>query len=398
MVLSQGKLLTESPDRTLAERAASARAACGPENSATSRDRILVVATDASPIGGLLKFLTQDYALKAVDSRWDALVPGNLQSCFALILGERPNEPGIADFLERLNRTEARPPLVIVAGPKNGPWAHFVERQTDADGLVFTDAPAEHQIHTFRLLAGNAVDRKIAQSDPAIAKIWSRTKGLLYDLSVRIRAGQPIPRADVQDLAASVLETVDSPDLSNFLALLRDHHAELMVHALNVGITALRLGRHIGVRRREHELRLFETGFLHDVGKLALPLPILQKPGKLTDEEMAIVAQHPIESEKILRQSGAYDDLVISAALQHHEKLDGTGYPYRLPAEKIADISRLIAVCDVFCALTEHRSYRPKRSPEEALPVLREMSGHHLDPVYVDRLTELLTGAPPSQS
>ncbi|MCB9946627.1 MAG: HD domain-containing protein [Rhodospirillaceae bacterium] len=345
-----------------------------------------------TPLSGLLAFLAHDYVPRAVGRRWDALVPVTLQGCFALIIGERPNDPEIAEFLERLHRTGSRPPLVIVAGPKNTPWTAHAERQTGVDGLIFTDARAEHQIHAFRLLAGNTTDRTIAQSDPAIARIWTRTKDVVHDLTARIRAGQPIPRADVQALATSVVETLDSSALTDFLALLRQHHAESVVHGLDVGITALLLGRHIGVRRKADELRLFETGLLHDVGKLAMPLPILQKPGKLTDEETAVIQRHPIESEKILRHSGAYDDLVIRAAVQHHERLDGTGYPHHLPADGIHDLSRLIAVCDVFCALTEHRSYRPKQTPEDAVPILRDMSGNHLDPIYVERLIELVNG------
>ena len=361
------------------------------------RSGILVVEEDIAPVRGLLRFLMHDYTIKRVRKRWDALVPGQLRSCFAIIVGERPNDLGIKEFLERLDRSGARPPLVAVIGSKSTPWMSYVQRQTGADGLIFSDLPTTHQVRQFRLLASGALDRGIARSDAAVARIWIEAKDTVNDLTARIREGQPIPRSVVQALAVSVTESVDSGTLRDFLCLLRDHHAESVVHCLDVAITALLLGRHMGVRRRIDELRLFETGLLHDVGKLMIPVSVLQKPGPLSAQEREMVRKHPVVSERIIRQSEDYDDLVINAALRHHERLDGTGYPHGLAGDRIDDLSRLIAVCDVFCALTERRSYHAQRSPAEVVPILRDMSGRHLDPVYVEHMIEVATGgAPPS--
>jgi CheY-like chemotaxis protein len=130
---------------------------------------------------------------------------------------------------------------------------------------------------------------------------------------------------------------------------------------------------------------------LHDVGKVAIPDAILLKPGKLTVEERAIVETHAEEGHRLLRgSSSSILDLAATIALSHHEKWDGSGYPRGEVGEAIPIEGRIVAVADVFDALTSDRVYRKAFTVEEAVEIMLEQRGRHFDPVLLDAFMEVL--------
>lgn len=116
------------------------------------------------------------------------------------------------------------------------------------------------------------------------------------------------------------------------------------------------------------------AGFLHDIGKLAVPPQVLDKPGKLTPQEMRVIRQHPYYTHQILAMVPGLETVTTWAAL-HHERLDGTGYPFRM--RDIPFGSRVIAVADVFTAITEDRPYRPGMERAQCLAVLNKLVQEH---------------------
>jgi hypothetical protein len=130
---------------------------------------------------------------------------------------------------------------------------------------------------------------------------------------------------------------------------------------------------------------------LHDVGKVAIPDAILLKPGKLTAEERTIVETHAEEGHRLLRgSSSSILDLAATIALSHHEKWDGSGYPRGVVGEAIPMEGRIVAVADVFDALTSDRVYRKAFTVEEAVEIMLEQRGLHFDPVLLDAFMEVL--------
>ena len=124
---------------------------------------------------------------------------------------------------------------------------------------------------------------------------------------------------------------------------------------------------------------------MHDVGKLGIPDSILQKPGALNDAERSIMNQHPIIGAKILdiSEDGLFQ-LAAQIALSHHEKYDGSGYPYRLSGEDIPFVGKVVAIVDFYDAITMHRCYRKGYSDDEAIRMLEAQKGLHFDPNMVD--------------
>ncbi|MDR1735903.1 MAG: HD domain-containing protein [Oscillospiraceae bacterium] len=134
--------------------------------------------------------------------------------------------------------------------------------------------------------------------------------------------------------------------------------------------------------------KMYIAGLLHDIGKLHVSTDILHKNGKLDPEERFEINKHTYYSRKVLEQIPGFEDITEYAA-NHHEKLDGTGYPYRIPGERLGELERLMAVCDVFQALTEERPYRSPMPEEKVWEVILGMAERgHLDGNLANRIKE----------
>ena len=171
--------------------------------------------------------------------------------------------------------------------------------------------------------------------------------------------------------------------------LLSTTHEYTGSHSRSVVLLSYRVGRHLGLD--EETLREIEFGaLLHDVGKMAVPVELLNKPDKLSDEEMEQMRRHTAMGERMLERIGGVLGEVGTIVRSHHERWDGDGYPDGLKGEEIPIASRVIAACDAFNAMTTDRPYRPARSTEEAIAELRREAGGQFDPRVVEALIEVL--------
>ena len=149
-------------------------------------------------------------------------------------------------------------------------------------------------------------------------------------------------------------------------------------HSVNVGILAGIIGRWL--KMDEERLNtLVLAGMMHDIGKSKIPLEILNKPGKLTTEEFEIMKRHTVEGYKILSTIKGIKEELLLVALQHHERIDGSGYPFGLTGNKIHDFARIIVVADTYDAVTTDRIYQPKRSPLAVMEILDDEMFRKMD-------------------
>lgn len=121
------------------------------------------------------------------------------------------------------------------------------------------------------------------------------------------------------------------------------------------------------------------AGFLHDIGKCNIPDQILNKPGKLTDEEMKVMKTHAILGYLLIKEMPKLSPVVQMAVMQHHERMDGTGYPHGLKGNQISDLSKIVAVADVYCAMTQERVYKRPMHPFEVMSYITEKCADTLD-------------------
>ena len=190
--------------------------------------------------------------------------------------------------------------------------------------------------------------------------------------------------------ALSELEIAQAETVRRLSMAVEFRDEDTGAHIERIGRFATLLAVQVGMEG-EWCARMSHAAPLHDVGKVAIPDAILLKPGRLTPDERAIVETHAEEGHRLLRgSSSSILDLAASIALSHHEKWDGSGYPRGLAAEAIPMEGRIVAVADVFDALTSDRVYRKAFAVEEAVAMMLEQRSKHFDPVLLDAFMEVL--------
>ncbi|MGO9763670.1 MAG: HD-GYP domain-containing protein [Solirubrobacteraceae bacterium] len=190
--------------------------------------------------------------------------------------------------------------------------------------------------------------------------------------------------------ALSELEIAQAETVQRLSMAVEFRDEDTGAHIERIGRFSVLLAEHIGMDADFCE-RLRHAAPLHDVGKVAIPDAILLKPGPLTPEERAIVETHAEEGHRLVRgSSSSILDMAATIALSHQEKWDGSGYPRGLKGEAIPIEGRIVAVADVFDALTSDRVYRKAFTIEEGVQMMREQRGRHFDPVLLDAFMEVL--------
>jgi hypothetical protein len=166
-------------------------------------------------------------------------------------------------------------------------------------------------------------------------------------------------------------------------------------HSRRVATLAVRVGAQMGLSAAAMR-RLAIAGLVHDIGKLQVPEAILNKPGRLTDEEFAVIKTHPRRGADLLAHLGGFDQ-ELPLVLHHHERFAGGGYPTGIAGARIPLEARILTVCDVYDALTSRRAYREPWSDERAMQQIVSESGSAFDPDCVTALAQVLSGAEPAR-
>jgi putative nucleotidyltransferase with HDIG domain len=160
-------------------------------------------------------------------------------------------------------------------------------------------------------------------------------------------------------------------------------------HAMNVSVLAMALAEQIGLSPRE--VRAFGiAGLMHDLGKVVIPEEILNKPGKLSDEERAVMNRHPVDGARLILETESQLDLAATVAYEHHIKLNGGGYPTLTYARRCHQASDMVHICDVFDAMRTNRPYRGAWETPRVLAMLEEGAGTEFDPDLVRAFVQMI--------
>ncbi len=213
------------------------------------------------------------------------------------------------------------------------------------------------------------------------ASIVDESKKAVFSMFNEARMGNAVDAENamplVEEIAGSVMR---NPGALIGLARLKTADDYTYMHSVAVCALMIALSRKLGLdddKTREAGL----AGLLHDIGKMAVPSEILNKPGKLTDAEFVSVKEHPAAGHQMLLEAKGVGKIALDVCLHHHEKMDGSGYPMRLSGDEISLYARMGAVCDVYDAITSNRPYKQGWCPAESLGKMSEWSKGHFDPV-----------------
>jgi HD-GYP domain-containing protein (c-di-GMP phosphodiesterase class II) len=223
-----------------------------------------------------------------------------------------------------------------------------------------------------REILNRELSRRLARFSRSVNKAMEVTDSFHNNVASAMRQSKPLPLGNLRSTSDAIGSAVRSEGLSTWLNAVKMHHSQTCRHVLNVAGLAVAFATHLELDAADTSL-LIEASILHDVGKLFIPIAILEKPGRLTDAERSMINLHPGRGAEALVHSGVEDAMLIAAARSHHEYLDGSGYPDGLGGDAITPLVRLITIIDIYSALTEERVYRESLTPRLAIAELARM-------------------------
>jgi putative nucleotidyltransferase with HDIG domain len=211
------------------------------------------------------------------------------------------------------------------------------------------------------------------------ARICQQSRQAVVTMFQEARMGKAVDAANAQKLVAEISDSV-SRNASALISLARLKSVDdyTYMHSVAVCAMMIALARQLGLDEAQVKL-CGMAGLLHDLGKAVMPMEVLNKPGKLSEQEFAIIKNHPVEGHKMLLAAGNVDPLVLDVCLHHHEKIDSSGYPDQLKDADISLFAKMGAVCDVYDAITSNRPYKSGWDPAESLRKMAEWADGHFD-------------------
>ncbi len=227
---------------------------------------------------------------------------------------------------------------------------------------------------------------KISAEVKQAKAIFDESKNIQKSLFSQALSGADLDLTPVIGVCNKSIDAIfNNPDSLACIVNIREKDEYLLEHSVAVSVYITLFARYLELDRGIIE-QLSIGAFLHDIGKTMISDEILNKPGKLTDKEFVVMKTHANHSIDIIKEIPDVSALSLEVAALHHEKLDGTGYPFQVKGENISRYGRMIAICDIFDALTATRVYKKGFSHPKAFAILRDLAQkNHLDTALVDQ-------------
>ncbi len=258
------------------------------------------------------------------------------------------------------------------------------ERVMHLEKVVKSFAPAHRQPPRYQDLT--TLDEEIGQAKIVVTK----TREAVYDIMEDVRLGHSIDTSGAKKIVADMVDSViRNPDALMCLNQLKNKDEYTALHSLRVCVLALAFGRHLNLT--DEELNLLGIGaLLHDVGKMKVPNDIINKPGKLTDEEYTLMKSHVPCGVDILEQTHGIPSVAIDVARFHHERYAGGGYAMGAKGDDIGLFGSIGAIVDCYDAITSDRSYHAGMSAHDALKKMYSWRGRDFQPVLVEQFIQCM--------
>lgn len=260
-------------------------------------------------------------------------------------------------------------------------------------GLDVADAPTEHEVHQeleaemLRVAAEPIQVKRVGtREELGRAKVvHGEANKIIHNIMNDVRLGKQVQVEAVEPVVEKMTESI-LRNSGALLSLCRVKNKDDYTFQHSVSVCALLVAFCRAANLDAETIRLAGIGgLLHDIGKVHVPIKLLNKPDRYTDEEFARMKSHVVESKKILDATEGISEISVQVAYEHHERHDGSGYAQGLKGEQISLMGRMAAICDVYDAITSDRVYHKGLAPHEALRKIFEWSKFHFDPALVQQ-------------
>jgi HD-GYP domain-containing protein (c-di-GMP phosphodiesterase class II) len=230
-----------------------------------------------------------------------------------------------------------------------------------------------------------------AEELPAARQVYKAAKLIVQYAMGDVRMGRALNMEAVSDVVENMVDSIlRSPDALASLTRLKQFDEYTFFHSVNTSALALSVGRHLGYARAPL-LQLGTGMLLHDIGKTLIPLEILNKPGRYQVDEFEIMKQHVLRGAEVLSTTTGLADVFLTPTLEHHERIDGTGYPHRLSKTDLSQFGLIAAIVDIYDAVTSDRCYHKGKTPHETLQMLYKLGSQgHVDGALVQQFVQVV--------
>lgn len=301
----------------------------------------------------------------------------------ALVILDEDAKPlgGLSTMESLIRLPAARRPQILALGSKaDSPFLELAVKRGVGATLV-KPFKHSHLLRAISALINRVVETRWTTASPQVAAPLLRVTEMFETLSDLVGLQAVLPTAEALTAGRELAEVARQGLVPELLEALDGHDNYLLSHSIRVAAHLARFGQTVGLKE-DSLVALSAAGLLHDIGKMEIPVTILNKPGELTPDDRQVMKSHVARSLNLMARTPDLPPAISMITATHHERLDGSGYPRGLKGEALNKLSRLVGVVDVYCALTERRPYRPPLGSEAALARMGEMNAA-LDPGLV---------------
>ncbi len=264
----------------------------------------------------------------------------------------------------------------------------FVEDDSDAEEVQEAFS-YENVLNAYK--SPEMVESKAVKKDAHRKEKFEMAVQCYKEMYKSVQSGASISSSDVFEIVKELVqEFYQYDDIFSVLKKLKSNEDYEFTHSTSMSIISILLGKWLKLPDQKIYI-LAQAAYLVDIGKARLPIELLLKSSELTKDEFNIIKSHVTLTQDILKQSGGFSEEIVHIAGTHHERLNGSGYPYRMDRDSINQLSRIVAVADTYHALLSRRPYREAYSIFEATEMMWNMSYNELDPKVTERLVKFIT-------
>ena len=335
-------------------------------------------------------FLKHNYDLVVTDEGWEALDMAEKSKYFLIVIDSHVRGMDGYSLARKmrgqgLNRSSG---LIMIVREEPARACAALEDELCDDYLM---APYDTSsfLSKFWQLSDRQTELSWDQLPDQQRLFLRRTKEYFDGISRNLVQEGCFEAKAVNDTKAEVINATLNDGIFEILDLLWNYHQHTYVHSIRSCALMAIMGASLGFSKDEMSV-LAEGGLLHDLGKIQIPKNILDKPGALNAKEKELMREHPLWSARFIRDSKGLREEAARVAERHHERIDGSGYPFGLKGAEIDELSLVTGIADVFAALTESVPYRGGRTIEDALMLMREMSGEKLEAGLFSKFEEIM--------
>lgn len=307
----------------------------------------------------------------------------------ALVIDSDKSDSSSIDILTRVRRilSADKLPVVFICYPKQ---TDLIDGAMGYSGVNILTKPYRRTalLNAISSQVNAAIEADWDNIEPVQQAALKNTLAAFNSIADLISEGDPVAYSNVAESCQPLIQAVQDKNYQEMLGGIKGHDNYSYVHSMRVATLLSLFGQAIGIKD-DDLMTLTAGGLLHDVGKMAIPHEVLNKAGKLNDSEYAVMKTHVDHTLEFLDKSIDLPKGIGIIAGQHHEKLDGSGYPLGLAGSELNQLARMAAIIDIFSALTDRRVYKPSMPPEKAFSIMGGMKGH-LDPILMIAFKEML--------